>query len=264
MKENGRLIPLDGAALLALCLLGIATLGAAIVFAYVPPNPPANCGEGCADNLDLLAQTHMASAAWVMAVIAAAGTVIGLITLVMIYLTLVQAKRSADAAKQVVDVTLDVGKRQIRAYLNAESAVVKMPGSLPFLSVTISIRNSGQSPALQIRGRVWLRVIEYLDGGDDGYDSSTALELHAPLIPADISAGDTTEYFLSYIALNVKPSLLQTLQDGTNLAFELHIEGSYKDVFGDEIPMDYRLVGIYQSLEKLAEGLAMKPIPSLR
>jgi len=105
---------------------------------------------------DLIAQRSMAAAAWWMVLITGTSTIVGSLGLYLIYRTLKEAKRSADAADKAVDAShkaietaRQMGQAQVRAYVVITS--VKMfPDGYGSTVVDVQFQNSGQTPASKI------------------------------------------------------------------------------------------------------------------
>lgn len=89
-------------------------------------------------------------AQWLMAGLGFAATVISLLALIWIKRTWVQAKRSADAANDVVSVTREIGQKQVRAYLSIERVDFTWNGTGSESNISNIIfvwKNFGNSPA---------------------------------------------------------------------------------------------------------------------
>lgn len=117
---------------------------------------------------DLIAQRSMSAAAWWMVIITGTSAVVGAAGLYLIYRTLKEAKRSADAAvasvrysekaaasaeisaksaQKALKSTEAMGERQVRAYAILSSAKIRIERRTlrPFMTITVT--NSGQTPA---------------------------------------------------------------------------------------------------------------------
>lgn len=257
--EKHKEFRLDGAALLATSLVGLAALAAAISFAYVPPNLPTTCGEDCANNLDLVAQTSMASAAWFMAAMAAISTIAGVITLVLILLTLREAKRSADAGDRVVEATLAVGKRQVRAYLAIENASIKFDVSEATITFAAQARNTGQSPAHNITISTHVRLYEeWSDPEGDIYESDILDFSEVRDLPA--ASATQSHPFGAYKLMFLEPLTLKEVMDRPYLFARVTCTVHYTDVFGDEETF-VSLFRKYIDLNKVSnDGIALNGI----
>lgn len=95
------------------------------------------------DRRDLHAQESMEFWAKWMLYTALAGTIVGAAGLVLLWRTWVETKRTADVAREV-------GEAQVRAYLNIGKIEYWFEPDTQTHNLTISIINSGQSPALDV------------------------------------------------------------------------------------------------------------------
>lgn len=110
-----------------------------------------NDGLTClvAECSDLAAQRSMAIAAWVMAGLTLLATVVGGLSLALIFWTLIAAQRSATAAEQAVSVSREIGQQQMRAYVTITGIALHVQGNL-FPEAVVTLVNSGQSPAQKV------------------------------------------------------------------------------------------------------------------
>src|SRR5690606_35748793 len=103
----------------------------------------------------LAAETSAAAAAWWSVAISAGSTVVGAAGLWLIYRTLIETQRSANAAHLAVQataagtaVTEKIGRAQTRAYISIQAVRFRFgPADLYF---EIEFSNEGQSPGRNV------------------------------------------------------------------------------------------------------------------
>ncbi|WP_108461352.1 hypothetical protein [Devosia naphthalenivorans] len=209
-------------------LFGAGVLGGVMLVAMLPGMPWIASVPDPANNLDLGAQRSMAAAAWWMVVITAASAVVGAGGLYLIYRTLREAKRSADAADKAVAASLaavegarDIGQAQVRAYIIISRAIVAHMSSGEY-EIQFSFVNAGQTPATGI----WVEYKLFL-GSVDGESplESEDGESRSDLAPNDARAADFD------LAPSVRDKLNVVKQAKSDEVF-LEIEIFYDDVFG--------------------------------
>jgi hypothetical protein len=130
-------------------LLGCAVV---IVLAYSSYSTLQNMhAASSGGDLDLVAQQSMADAAWFMVMLTALTGVVGGLTLYLIFRTLQEAKRSADAGEAAVREAREntvaserIGKAQVRAYLGIREVSVTF--GMADASLEFTVFNAGQSP----------------------------------------------------------------------------------------------------------------------
>jgi hypothetical protein len=237
---------------LLMVALGVL-LGIALV-AFLPGMPWAVTTVTDPEASDLAAQHSMAAAAWWMVVISGTSTAVGGLGLYLIARTLQEAKRSADAGEQVVDATVQIGKRQVRAYLNIQKAKVAVDRNHIVAMVDADLRNSGQSPAKKIRGTATFRVVEFYTTPDGDVENNTLLSRSSNFQGTDVSAGLGVELRLTFGLLGSDPPLTRLLDGFAQRGIEIDIEMSYVDVFGDADTAKYMLGSMLTSMDQLVEG----------
>lgn len=131
---------------------------------------------------DLVAQRSMAAAAWWMVIITGISALVGSAGLLLIALTLREARRSANAADKAVeasqaaiDTTREMGQAQVRAYVMVADAELGWDGNGQY-ALTVEIVNSGQTPAF----RVWVEATFYVadDAGEEQFVEEVDVSLH--------------------------------------------------------------------------------------
>lgn len=146
---------------------------------------------------DLAAQTEMAEWAREMAIAAIASAIFTLGGLILIWRTL---KVSGETLAATSDMAIDqkrIGEAQVRAYLSCASATFKISDST--ISVCVTMKNAGQSPAFQVQCGASL-YLEEIGGMVDHprvhrfYETSTTDEQFNAITAGGTSRGDL--YFL--------------------------------------------------------------------
>lgn len=117
---------------------------------------------------DLAAQEGMSYASWAAVVLTAVGVA-------LIWRTLVHTRRAAEfagaaveegrratsAAEDAVAVTRESAERQLRAYISAHIRNLKIIGKGKQASVTVDMKNHGQTPAKNLRYHAMTAVMPY-------------------------------------------------------------------------------------------------------
>jgi len=151
----------------------IGLLAGVVLVAFLPGMPWSATveplGASPQEALDLAAQRSMASAAWFMVVITGASAIVGGAGLYLIFRTLKEAKRSADAADKAVEASLaaiettrEMGHAQVRAYVSISGCWLSRSENGQ-LTLKFVFRNSGQTPALN----VWTSYDFYIGSHDE-------------------------------------------------------------------------------------------------
>lgn len=207
---------------------------------------------------DLFAQRSMAAAAWWMVALTGLSLVVGAFTLYLIFRTLQEAKRSADAAHGAVEATMLIGKRQVRAYLDIENATATVDRQQFIFSVDASLGNSGQSPARSVNGTAVLRFVEFysLPEGDMGTD--ILAELSTSFTTSAVSAGKKVDMFLTFGLFFLKPPLSEIFDGFAQRAVKVDIRFEYTDVFDDTSTTQRMLGSFITTLDKINEGIPLR------
>ena len=98
-------------------------------------------------------------AQWAMVALTFAATAISIWAVRLVNDTLAETRRAVRAAEDANRVSREIGQAQVRAYLNIEYSKIvppKKPAIFPFLdgmNAVVAFRNSGQSPAYDVRLR---------------------------------------------------------------------------------------------------------------
>lgn len=105
---------------------------------------------------DLIAQRSMSAAAWWMVIITCVSALVGGLGLYLIARTLIEAKRSADAAEK----TITMAQSAARAYLLVDFAKLTFKDDYNAI-LRYQVSNSGQTPARNISLRVDFYAAEH-------------------------------------------------------------------------------------------------------
>ncbi|MBI1235730.1 MAG: hypothetical protein GC188_03500 [Alphaproteobacteria bacterium] len=172
-------------------------------------------------------------AQWIMA----AGTIatVGLVTWTVLVTRkmLKEAEDTARAARDAVDVTRDIGQKQVRAYLEIESVVLLEPDDLvgTATNLKVTIRNTGQSRASEIIATYCMKPIT---GGDN-----IEGRIHFQAIGAGRSRTEETLISNKKLLDSVK------LKGTDSRVSTLYVHASYKDVFSDQDVADFAAIVLY-------------------
>jgi hypothetical protein len=182
------------------------------------------------DPSDLMAQQHMAMAAWAMVAVTSISLIVGTITLIMLWATLRATAKGATAAEATVIetqrmtiATVALGQQQARAYVGATGCEAML--SFGEARCELAYSNSGQSPArtLSIDAHVFLRS----SAEDDVFHV-----IDERSFEPDLPTGATDKLILSlrdlYRAIQERKVSRAQLD---RLMVEGHIK--YRDVFDD-------------------------------
>ena len=186
------------------------------------------------DEADLDAQKEMALWAKHMTRATVAGVIITFAGVCLVAGTLYYSKiaaaaavKAAEEAKHIVAVTRDLGIRQVRAYVDISTVIIKdlEVGKNP--TTTVRVRNRGQSPAHRVRMTTRLnmnvpekaRRISLLKTSHDGLVSV-----------ATLSAGDNPMDSIIRCEINITQPILDAVMNGDRLLV-VGCYISYYDVF---------------------------------
>ena len=152
----------------ALTALGM-TLAAVVIVSFVATgsrNPSdGQVGQPNATNVDQRHGTNVTNlvsgaddfrpwrdtyAQWLMALLSFAATGVSLWAVHLVRSTLQETRNTANAARESNVVAREVGEAQVRAYLTVTRIAVGYGGDLLTPHVAVTIKNSGQSPALMV------------------------------------------------------------------------------------------------------------------
>jgi len=207
---------------------------------------------------DLLAQQNMAAASWWMVGLTAISAAIGALSLFLIFRTLLEAKRSADAAHSAVEATLLIGKRQVRAYLDIEDPVAKIDRMQFVLTVDARLSNSGQSPARAIQGTAILRFVEFQSLPDGEMDTHALAEVSTTFSASAVSAGKEIGLYLTFGVYGIEPRMRALFNGYSPRAIEIDVSLDYTDVFDDRTTLRRMLGAFVPEVEKMREGVPMR------
>ncbi|MEI4197856.1 hypothetical protein [Roseovarius sp. E0-M6] len=131
----------------------------------------------------------------------------------LLFYTLWLTRQANAAAQAAVDVTREIGEAQVKAYLSIKrmKGVLHTAGDNPFVEIWATVKNSGQSPALDVRvgvdGKIFAR-----HNHQDGF--------------GDIAGGATSERRL---LRSLEPPLVANGRGKVAFLFDVNIY--FKDVF---------------------------------
>ncbi|WDQ98172.1 hypothetical protein PSC71_13135 [Devosia sp. J2-20] len=217
---------------LTLVMFGTGVLAGVILIAMLPGMPWVTTIQDVADNtaaLDLGAQRSMATAAWWMVAITIASGAVGTAGLYLIFRTLVEAKRSADAAEKAIIANQELGIAQVRAYLTVTEARVKVYDDDLGAYCEFTVQNSGQSPARQVTFMSSLTVLPW--GKKGGADK---LEFNNKSGCADVPAGKEVKGGSMFVEMDfakVEATIRAFRATHQYIDIRLNFDLCYSDVF---------------------------------
>jgi len=212
--------------LLAVILICIA------IFGGPPPSRPASNLEG--DKLDtayeVISQRWMAISSVIMVFISAGTLALLAGTLWVTRRMLMEAEKTVTAAEATIDVTRDIGKKQVRCYPTIDNITVGWPNGLTEPYISMTWRNAGNSPAISPEITVKANITEF--------NSSTETSSHRIAIDAcpiyDAPAQSLpSEHRLSHLETICAPTT--SYRDLSHIEIRLEICLFATDVFKDEI-----------------------------
>jgi len=239
---------------------------------------PAITGPLSLEYLDLAAQRSMSDAAWWMVVITGISVLAGGASIVLIAMTLYQAKRSADAAVEAVkhaeattaaatlsashaasavEVTREMGKKQVRAYM-AVTNVTILPvtdSEENYFNLAWRLFNAGQSPARRLKFVATAEVQVLREGRWETEDREFVTRFLADL-PANQGIDDVRDF-----ALTIDGDVVDAFNDYAG-RFVVHGQVNYVDVFGDNWSEPFRFSKQFNDEEDWTEGAALPREPS--
>jgi hypothetical protein len=123
---------------------------------------------------------------------------------------------------------------QVRAYLQVIHAVAEFYGE--WMNLSLSLRNSGQSPALQVSVMATVQALE------SQALESDALRVSSPSssTPIDIASRETREASLVIHVSQLSPEVYKALSD-RSASFELAGKVNWNDVFGERDPIPFMM-----------------------
>ncbi|MCA0433127.1 MAG: hypothetical protein LCH46_07665 [Proteobacteria bacterium] len=147
-------------------------------------------------------------------------------------LALASALPAQDAAP--VALSSASGQLQVRAYVQVIHAVAEFYGE--WINVSLRLRNSGQSPALQVVITATVQALESAALKPD------ALRLSDPSVsmPVDIASRETREATFVFHVSQLSPDVYAALSD-RSAAFELAGRITWNDVFGEREPLSFMM-----------------------
>ncbi len=201
-----------------------------------PCDPPSNkrSSDLCAQWKAADAAKSAAQAAWWLGGL---GALIGAFTLAAAWAAArwakkaaIETEKGATAAEKAVAETQRIGEAQTRAYLSVVACNVLFADGKPSLQPTI--RNCGQSPALEVR---WQAEVHFMNvGAKDIRGGKTNPEFWNQTL--DIPAnGERSTLYIDCIDVALSQRELEAFRDNINVAMLASISVHGKDVFNQPI-----------------------------
>jgi hypothetical protein len=217
--------PLPWMAIVAV-VVTVASIAVLIVGAILNRIVNNGCVDECLTLADTTMQAHMALAAWSVVIVSALS---GAASLYLIWRTLQAAQRSAEAAWRTIDETRQIGRAGTRAYLSIGS--VTWESDMLFGTLTVTLQNTGQSPALNVR-------VEASAHGTVGAffdDDPTKLTAEAGSANwPNISAGSSAQQRIVFTRFEPDQAMKDDGRLNISADVIIAVAVSYDDVFGDD------------------------------
>ena|ERR1017187_7927720 len=140
---------------------------------------------------------------------------------------------SLGAIKRQADLMDDTAKRQLRAYLGISKSLVKFTED-GALEAQFHIKNTGQTPAYEVKVWRWAIVREYPLSGPLPHPAITPIRTSGMLSSQDKRI-IVAEKFKA-------PDVVMQAINTPEAAFFVYGEIAYKDVFGDSYTLEYRMI----------------------
>lgn len=163
------------------------------------------------EKADLNAQQEQSLWAQIAALAACIALFVNGLTLWFLWRTFRETKRTADgavraanAAEDAVSVTSDTAKRQLRAYMSAAESRLDDFETDKVARSFIVFRNTGQTPAYDVRSRVALRFVNtpvtdfdlVLTGEESSSSIGPGLDIHPGIsLPAMITSSHMSDFY---------------------------------------------------------------------
>lgn len=182
---------------------------------------------------DLVAQQRMQLwALWLLGV-SGFGTAIAGYGLVLLRRTWFEAKAATNAAQDAVAVTRDLGQRQVRAYVSILGANVFDCGIGKQPKIVITIKNTGQSPAKNLK----IRSV-FAHGTDASLRPKLKLDSRAPPVALELGAGLELNHGGEITSIMTEPWLRKIASGKEQFLAAGFI--TYKTVFGETRRVTFR------------------------
>jgi hypothetical protein len=221
------------------------------------------------DTNDLKQQTRAADAAAAAVIVAewqAKATVLGLIIGLYTLLAAVAAaffakqaadetKRSANAAENAVAESARIGEAQVRCYLTVEKVEIEINAARN-VCVTGTIRNSGQSPALDVSWEFRLSIIknDVVRRSEDIKGSQIDSVETIPVQGEHTFLQVLTDFGLS------QDDLTHLGEQGSTLAIGCRVIAHATDVFGRDVRSERNFISVLQGVPAKVDKTIMIPI----
>lgn len=249
MPQKLPTVAVDGLGVLLLGLAALLCIPLVMALSWAATSVRADCGPECVALADLDAQAAMASAAWGMLAVSLFGSIVGVVTLIFLALTLRETRQATAVAREI-------GEKQARAYLNIDKATMKATDFFGMIDVTVVVRNTGQSPARNLRLESTLRAFN-IDFDPDGNDFETDIFRQDRRCPIHaVSGGDTVTARLNFYSES-EWSLVKVLEDNGHPIIETSFTLRYDTVFGVEDAETAKFTGSIHGDKPLSVGVEM-------
>lgn len=202
--------------------------------------PSAKEKQDAQDNLN--AQQNMATWAFWMFVVGAVEAILTGAGVLLVWRTLKaswaaarEAKRAADAANTSIEVTREIGQKQVRAYLHCLESNYVLSG--PDITLWPIVKNTGQSPATRIsisaQAYVWVK----------GNDDNLSLKISEPRTcgVAPVAGGEAANGVIGFDnPIKFSPGV--DLKTALNPEFSVRGILKWEDVFGSPQEIGFTFV----------------------
>lgn len=219
---------------------------------------------------DLEAQQDMARWALIMIFITGAGVTVTAAGVIYVKQTLKATRDAVSAANRTADEARRIGEAQVRAYMCASYANLQVLADKS-VSLTIIVRNSGQSPARKPSATIWFGIaamfssqattVEEAERELRARIESGGLKIEQEIVSmslsrflSDMSAGE--ERTIEFLKISLTQDQIQAATEKP-VQLRVDIRMKYTDVFGNS----WEDVSGFTHLAKPGQYLPVGPLP---
>ncbi len=155
----------------------------------------------------------------------------------LIFATLRETQKATKSAREAVEVTREIGQKQVRAYLHAVDGTINVDPIMVVLSV--KVRNIGKSPSIKssCNGKMWA---VYRPPSSTGVNGVRILHQVRKTIEATsisqefgpVSIGECKSFPFVFIPSDIKDAEIQKLLATEDVDIYFNVSIEWKDVFG--------------------------------
>ncbi|WP_394693926.1 hypothetical protein [Hyphobacterium sp.] len=204
---------------------------------------PNTEGEQRTTQYDLQAQQEMAEWTLLTAIFAGAGVLISGVAVGLVYLTLDEARKTTKAAQDTVDVTREMGQKQVRAYVGAQEFRSRRgKKDRTRVIIVLTFKNYGQSLADNIRVE-----LEYGLSNKAGQMITPELPIEIKQQTTPLAPGAEGTFALTPHGTE---DLFDQIETG-DIKFVINVKIRYRDVFKNEWVAESSGIGTGETVFKV-------------